>query len=152
MAGNTNVFIADLPLEVDDAMLAQVFGGYGTVTWCKVLPNHGGKPNQAAIVEFADPAEARFVVENINGNIPQGLNTPVTAQFKRESKGKGFGKDGGGYGKAGGGMGGFSQGGKGKGSSPYEGGKSYGGGGGEVCRNFQKWGECKFGADCKFTH
>eukprot|EP00413_Alexandrium_margalefii_P045069 CAMPEP_0204604198 /NCGR_PEP_ID=MMETSP0661-20131031/57711_1 /ASSEMBLY_ACC=CAM_ASM_000606 /TAXON_ID=109239 /ORGANISM="Alexandrium margalefi, Strain AMGDE01CS-322" /LENGTH=109 /DNA_ID=CAMNT_0051615333 /DNA_START=190 /DNA_END=515 /DNA_ORIENTATION=+ len=109
MAGNTNVHIADLPLEVDDARLAEIFGGYGTVTWCKVLPNLGGKPNQAAIVEYANPEEARFVVENVNGNIPQGLSTPVTAQFKRDSKGKGFGKAGGMS---------FPQGGKGKGYSP----------------------------------
>ena len=27
-----------------------------------------------------------------------------------------------------------------------------GGGGGEVCRNFQQWGECKFGDPCKFSH
>mmetsp|Transcript_19852 Transcript_19852/g.45217 ORF Transcript_19852/g.45217 Transcript_19852/m.45217 type:complete len:82 (-) Transcript_19852:37-282(-) len=76
-----------------------------------------GKPSQAAIVEFAEISEARWVVENLNGNIPQGLSEPVTVNFKRERQSsKGFGKDGG-YGKMGGK--GFSKGGKGKGKSPY---------------------------------
>lgn len=35
--------------------------------------------------------------------------------------------------------------------SPYGGGGK-GGGGGGVCRNFQQWGECKFGTTCKFSH
>mmetsp|Transcript_99119 Transcript_99119/g.314664 ORF Transcript_99119/g.314664 Transcript_99119/m.314664 type:complete len:131 (+) Transcript_99119:76-468(+) len=55
------------------------------------------------------------------------------------------GSQGGGYGRAKGGAGGKGFG----GSSPY-GGK--GAGGQEVCRNFQRWGECEFGDSCKFSH
>eukprot|EP00406_Dinophysis_acuminata_P055177 CAMPEP_0179304758 /NCGR_PEP_ID=MMETSP0797-20121207/49269_1 /TAXON_ID=47934 /ORGANISM="Dinophysis acuminata, Strain DAEP01" /LENGTH=54 /DNA_ID=CAMNT_0021014377 /DNA_START=74 /DNA_END=235 /DNA_ORIENTATION=+ len=54
MAANTNVFIADLPAEIDDAMLVEIFTPYGTIAWSKVMPNTKGKPTQAAIVEFAD--------------------------------------------------------------------------------------------------
>merc|ERR1711920_1150434 len=57
----------------------------GTVTWSKMMPSKG-KPSQAAIVEFADIAEAKWVVENVNGNVPQGLSTPITVAFKRETK------------------------------------------------------------------
>eukprot|EP00408_Alexandrium_pacificum_P050160 CAMPEP_0171244348 /NCGR_PEP_ID=MMETSP0790-20130122/46800_1 /TAXON_ID=2925 /ORGANISM="Alexandrium catenella, Strain OF101" /LENGTH=67 /DNA_ID=CAMNT_0011711457 /DNA_START=41 /DNA_END=241 /DNA_ORIENTATION=+ len=67
MADNTNVHISDLPPDVDDAMLAEIFGHYGTVTWSKVMSNKGGKPSNAAIVEYASMDEARFVVENLNG-------------------------------------------------------------------------------------
>merc|ERR1712107_524951 len=129
----TNVFLLDLPADVDDSKLAEVFGQYGTVAWSKVMASKG-KPTNAAIVEFSDVAEAQWVVENLNGNLAQGISTPITVTFKRE-KSKGDGKGKGGYGKSvwvpnl-------------KGSSPY--GKG-GGAGGEVCRNFMNWGECKFG-------
>mmetsp|Transcript_72780 Transcript_72780/g.193293 ORF Transcript_72780/g.193293 Transcript_72780/m.193293 type:complete len:93 (-) Transcript_72780:103-381(-) len=91
MGENKNVHISDLPAEVDDAMLAQIFNGYGSVTWCKVMANRGGKPSNAAMVEFASMDEARFVVESLNGNIPHGLSTPINVNFKRQGKG-GFGK------------------------------------------------------------
>jgi len=89
---NTNVFISDLPAEVDDAKLAEVFGQYGTVTWSKVMASKG-KPTNAAIVEFATVEEAQWVVESLNGNLAQGISTPINIAFKRErSKGKGDGK------------------------------------------------------------
>uniref|UniRef100_A0A7S1WEH6 RNA-binding protein n=1 Tax=Alexandrium catenella TaxID=2925 RepID=A0A7S1WEH6_ALECA len=142
----TNVHVSDLPAEVDDAMLAQIFGHYGTVTWCKVMPNFGGKPTNAAIVEYATMEEATFVVENVNGNIPHGLNTPLIVSFKRSGKGGGKG-GGGGYGKAdGNGYGGESY-------SPYpRQPPSYASDGQELCKNFKNWGECQWGASCKYSH
>merc|ERR1719188_2154107 len=94
---NTNVFLSDLPADVDDAKLAEVFAQYGTVTWSKVMASKG-KPNNTAIVEFGDVTEAQWVVENLNGNLAQGIDTPINVSFKREKskggKGKGDGKDG----------------------------------------------------------
>merc|ERR1712176_679394 len=63
---NTNVFLSDLPADVDDAKLAEVFAQYGTVVWSKVMASKG-KPTTSAIVEFGDVAEAQWVVENLNG-------------------------------------------------------------------------------------
>merc|ERR1719264_581619 len=68
-----------------------------------MMPSQG-KPGLAAIVEFASIDEAKWVVENLNGNMPQGLTDPVACNFKRErakGKGKNWGKDDGGYGKSG---------------------------------------------------
>merc|ERR1719188_2828935 len=94
---NTNVFLSDLPADVDDAKLAEVFAQYGTVTWSKVMASKG-KPTSAAIVEFGDIAEAQWVVENLNGNLAQGISTPLTLAFKRE-RSNGDAKGKGGYGK-----------------------------------------------------
>merc|ERR1712151_1436127 len=127
-------------MGVDDEALVSIFGQYGNVVWSKVMPSKG-KPTQAAIVEFGDIAEAKWVVENVNGNVPQGLTTPLTITFKREKQNKGVGK---GYGPMG--SKGFPAG--GKGFSPYGNGKN----GTEVCRNFQNFGECKYGDACKFSH
>merc|ERR1712129_211705 len=114
---NTNIHIAELPLEVDDEMLKEVFAAYGTVTWSRVFDS-SGKPSKAAIVEFADIEEAKWCVENLDGDIPQGLSTPVKVNFKRSNnKGGGKGGWGGGgtwsYGKA------STGGGKGASFSPY---------------------------------
>merc|ERR1712187_697288 len=101
-----DVFISDLPAEVDDAKLAETFGQYGTVTWSKVMASKG-KPTNSAIVEFASVEEAQWVVENLNGNLAQGISTPINIAFKRErSKGDGKGKNGFGKSWAAGGKGG----------------------------------------------
>merc|ERR1711972_1252284 len=96
-APNTNVFVSDLPLDVDDAKLQEVFAQYGTVTWSKVMPSKG-KPAGAGIVEFASIEGAKWVVENLNGNLAAGIDTPVSLAFKRD-KSKGDSKGKGGYGK-----------------------------------------------------
>merc|ERR1712184_234908 len=101
--------------EMDDESLKSLFGEYGTVTWSRVMPNKG-KPTAAAIVEFSTHEEAKWVVENLNGNIAQGLEQPINVSFKRSNKGGG---KGGGYGKMDGG-------GKGGWGGPY-GGKGGGG-------------------------
>merc|ERR1711972_1184487 len=97
-APNTNVFISDLPADVDDAKLQEVFAQYGTVTWSKVMASKG-KPTSTAIVEFASIEEAKWVVENLSGNLAQGIETPLTLTFKR-ARSKGDSKGMGGYGKA----------------------------------------------------
>merc|ERR1711972_1080239 len=69
-----------------------------------------GKPTNAAIVEFASIDEATWVVENLNGNLAQGIDTPVNVTFKRErSKGKGDGKGKGKDGGKDGGYGGYGK-------------------------------------------
>jgi len=113
--GGTNVYIDDLPLDADDAMLNQICGLYGVVTWAKVMPSKG-KPSSIGIVEFSTAQDAEWFVGNLNGNIPEGLTTPIKATLKKDKGGKSGGK---GYGKSSDGGGKSS----GKGFSPY-GGKS----------------------------
>merc|ERR1712157_93855 len=96
-APNTNVFVSDLPAGIDDAKLQEVFAQYGTVTWSKVMASKG-KPTSAGIVEFASIEEAKWVVENLNGNLAQGIETPLSVAFKQK-KSKGDSKGKGGYGK-----------------------------------------------------
>mmetsp|Transcript_688 Transcript_688/g.1611 ORF Transcript_688/g.1611 Transcript_688/m.1611 type:complete len:303 (-) Transcript_688:159-1067(-) len=104
-----NLYITDLPPNFDDGQLQAVFGAYGTIVQCKALPSKqvGGKV--AALVRYGTPEEAQWIVDNLNGNIPQGLETPIKCRLAdtpeaRAGKGpgKGFGMDKGkgGYGKA----------------------------------------------------
>lgn len=91
------VFIGDLPAEMDDTKLNEIFGMYGNITTAKCLPPKPGSSKGAALVQFSTVDEAKWFVENLNGNIPEGLTTPVMVKFKSPPPGKG----GGDYGKAG---------------------------------------------------
>jgi len=94
-SSNETVFIGDLPVDIDDAMLSGVFSKYGTVVSCKALPIKLGATKGAGIVQFASKDEAQWLVENVNGNIPEGLETPVVVKFKQQGAGKGGDKGGG---------------------------------------------------------
>merc|ERR1712032_1053864 len=106
--------------------LQQVLGAYCTIAWSKVYAGKGEGKGAAALVQCADASEAQWVVESLNGNIPEGLTEPVAVAYKRDKpKGKGKGKskgfqgasfgDADGYGKA---SGGWARGAGGK-SEPY---------------------------------
>merc|ERR1712187_172622 len=118
--------IGDLPEGFDDAGVQTVFGAYGDLKWCKIMQGKGGKIN--ALVEFAALDEAQWFVENLNGNIPEGLTTPIEAKFhsgaqagKAKGKDSSAGKDAGQAGKA---YGGKDFGSKDSGKASYA---SYGG-------------------------
>jgi len=110
---SSNLYIGSLPTELDDATFTAVFGAYGTIKKHKLLePNNRGQ--RAALVDFESAEEAQWIVENLNGNIPQGLSDCVIVKFKDAGKGGDGGKGGGG----------------GAGAGPYGGGVSPGGKGG----------------------
>lgn len=85
-APSDNLFIADLPAEVDQAKVETIFGAYGKVTSTKFLPGQG---KNAALVRFHTMDEAKWVLENLNGNIPQGLTTPITVKYANSPGSKG---------------------------------------------------------------
>eukprot|EP00928_Gymnodinium_smaydae_P059389 TRINITY_DN426_c0_g1_i1.p2 TRINITY_DN426_c0_g1~~TRINITY_DN426_c0_g1_i1.p2 ORF type:complete len:350 (-),score=85.38 TRINITY_DN426_c0_g1_i1:376-1425(-) len=82
-----SLFIADLPQDIDEATLTSIFSAYGTIKSQKIMPP--GASGAAAIVSFASVEEAKWLVDNLNGNIPQGLSTPVKVRFKESKYGKG---------------------------------------------------------------
>jgi len=103
---NNNIFIGDLPMDVTEEQMRQVFGAYGTMASCKLLP--GQKNNKSALlIRFENLEEAVWIKENLNGGGPQGLETPVFVNYNNRA-GKGSkGKDSG-------------MGAMGKGWSPYD--------------------------------
>jgi len=101
--------MVDLPEGIDDATLQTIFSAYGTVQTLKVLPNpKGGKC--AAMIRFQSVDEATWIVENLNGNIPQGLAEAIQVRYANPP-----GQKGGMKGGCDGGMKGGCDGGKGDG-------------------------------------
>jgi len=104
---NDNLYIADLPAGIDDDTLQTIFSAYGVVVQHKILPNPQIGWKTAAMIRFQSVEEAQWIVENLNGNIPQGLSDPVKVRFadtpaQKAEKMGGWGEDKGfdkGYGK-----------------------------------------------------
>jgi len=77
-----NVYVAGLPADFTEEQCRAIFGNYGTVTQCKTLPGRSpGGTTSAALVRFATVEQASWVVQNLNGNIPQGLAGVVQVKF-----------------------------------------------------------------------
>lgn len=85
-----NLYIKGLPANSTDQLLRDVLGAYGAVTSTRILETHGrsakgdGKSadgESVALVRMGSIEEATWLVENLNGNIPQGLSGPVLVRF-----------------------------------------------------------------------
>merc|ERR1719210_878307 len=99
-----NVFIGDIPANMSKEDVAQIFNHYGVVTSCRTLAPRGDKAS--CLVRFATVAEAAWVVENLNGNLAEGLSEPIVVRFANapgttgaawRDNAKGGGKGGGDY-------------------------------------------------------
>eukprot|EP00930_Biecheleria_cincta_P025875 TRINITY_DN1834_c0_g1_i1.p1 TRINITY_DN1834_c0_g1~~TRINITY_DN1834_c0_g1_i1.p1 ORF type:complete len:278 (+),score=74.67 TRINITY_DN1834_c0_g1_i1:43-834(+) len=121
-APNVDLMVKGLPVETTDESLNAIFAQYATVKSAKCLPVAQGKTLKAAFVTVGSLDEAIWIVQNVNGNVPQGLTTPIDVIYAtpREQRG---GKGGGMAGGKGDSWGGAMGGGMGGGNrwSPYGG-------------------------------
>merc|ERR1719217_1752452 len=86
-----NLYVKGLHPDVTEEFLKEIFGQYGLVNQLKVLPRDPSKPEAAAMIRMGSVEEAQWLVDNLNGNIPQGMTTPVAVKFANASA-KGGGK------------------------------------------------------------
>jgi RNA recognition motif-containing protein len=73
-----NLYIKGLPAELDQASCEALFGGYGQVMQAKVM-NYGNE--SSALVRMANTEMAQWIVDNLNGNIPEGLEKAIQVRF-----------------------------------------------------------------------
>lgn len=77
-----NLYVKGLPPNITDQWLRSIFGEYGIVTSTKVMaPSDGAHTESVALVRMGSTEEASWLVANLNGNIPQGLDRPVQVRF-----------------------------------------------------------------------
>lgn len=93
-----NVFITDIPTSITEFQLRTIFEAYGQVVSIRMLPGpkSGDGTIQSALMRFGTVDEASWVVETVNKNIPQGMETPVVCRFANPPGGKDGGKGQGG--------------------------------------------------------
>jgi len=100
-----NIYILGLPPNFDEEQCRTIFGAYGAVTSCRVLaPKRPDQETCAALVRYQSVDQAKWIVDNLNGNIPQGLQSVVQVKFAANSGGAakgGYGDWGKGGGKGG---------------------------------------------------
>uniref|UniRef100_A0A7S4QU65 RRM domain-containing protein n=1 Tax=Alexandrium monilatum TaxID=311494 RepID=A0A7S4QU65_9DINO len=82
-APSDTLWVGDLPPNIDEETIKTVFGAYGNVSRVKVLPVSNSKG--ASIVQFTNVQDAAWIVDNVNGNIAQGLPAPVVVKFAKPS-------------------------------------------------------------------
>ena len=80
--GQECFYVRALPKGIDDTMLGRVFGMYCSVVDCKVLSAPGdvdmAEGGAVGVVRAARAVEAAWVVNSLNGKVPQGLLGPVS--------------------------------------------------------------------------
>jgi len=83
----TNVYVKNIPENVDDEKLLGMFSKFGTVTSCKVSMDKDAKHRGFGFVNFKTPEEARTACEALNGadvGVPEKKLFVDRAQKKEE--------------------------------------------------------------------
>ena len=104
-----NLFVGNLPYDVDDTQLSEIFSQAGTVTSAHVVTDKfSGQSRGYGFVEMSSDAEAAQAVTMLNGHDLRGRPMTVNEARPREERsyrGGGGYRSGGGYGGGGGGYG-----------------------------------------------
>jgi len=96
-----NLYIKGFPAESTEASVREIIGAYGTVTSVRLLPAPAGVRHDPsmylrALVRMGGVDQAQWMVDNLDGNIPQGLSSPIIVKFansgmRRNEPASGFG-------------------------------------------------------------
>lgn len=70
------------PPGTSEQNVQQVIGQYGTLTSVRMAASQG--PNPAFLIQMARPDQAKWLVDNLNRNIPLGLTTPISVRHHAE--------------------------------------------------------------------
>lgn len=129
---STNVWIGDLPPDMDQDTFVQVFQQYGQIASAKLCPPKAPGAKASGFIRFQSQAEATWVVDTLHGNIAMGLTDAIVCNYAAERPA--MVAKGGAPAMAMGGFGGGCDGGKGKGGGKWGkgGGKDGGGSWGEL--------------------
>jgi len=65
------LFVSGLPLVDSEQFVRKVFGDFGKVAMCKVLPD-SGYPDRAALVRMSTPEEAKEAESSLHQTLPDG--------------------------------------------------------------------------------
>ena len=84
---NSNVYIAKLPVHVDEATLTKLFEQYGTIECCRVQRNPQNTTGRTfGFVKFRSRQEARGAIEGMNGALING--TPIEVKLADQDPGE----------------------------------------------------------------
>ena len=98
-----NIYVGNLPFELDDAELERTFTAYGEVSSARVIQDReSGRSRGFGFVEMSDNTQAEAAIQALNGKDFNGRPLTVNEAKPREDRPRG---GGGGCGFGGGGGG-----------------------------------------------
>ncbi|MBT3379099.1 MAG: RNA-binding protein [Lentisphaerae bacterium] len=94
-----NIYVGNLPYEIDDGSLQDAFAGFGAVDSAKVIMDRDtGRSKGFGFVEMPDNGEAQAAIDGLNGTDLGGRSITVNEARPRPPRGGGGGFGGGGGG------------------------------------------------------
>jgi len=90
-----NIYVGNLPFEIDDAELENTFTPFGEVSSARVIQDRfSGRSRGFGFVEMADDSQAEAAIQALNGKEFSGRPLTVNEAKPREDKRSGGGGDG----------------------------------------------------------
>ena len=94
-----NIYVGNLPFEIDDTELERTFTPFGEVSSARVIQDRfSGRSRGFGFVEMADDTQAEAAILALNGKDFSGRPLTVNEAKPREDRGTGGGGGGGGGG------------------------------------------------------
>jgi len=92
-----NIYVGNLPFEIDDTELENTFTPFGEVSSARVIQDRfSGRSRGFGFVEMADDSQAEAAIQALNGKEFSGRPLTVNEAKPREDKRGGDGGGGGG--------------------------------------------------------
>ena len=92
-----NIYVGNLPFEIDDTELENTFTPFGEVSSARVIQDRfSGRSRGFGFVEMADDSQAEAAIQALNGKDFSGRPLTVNEAKPREDKRGGDGGGGGG--------------------------------------------------------
>ncbi|MDP6064071.1 MAG: RNA-binding protein [SAR202 cluster bacterium] len=87
-----NIYVGNLPFEIDDTELENTFTPFGEVSSARVIQDRfSGRSRGFGFVEMADDSQAEAAIEALNGKEFSGRPLTVNEAKPREDKRSGGG-------------------------------------------------------------
>ena len=92
-----NIYVGNLPFEIDDTELESTFAPFGEVSSARVIQDRfSGRSRGFGFVEMADDSQAEAAIQALNGKDFSGRPLTVNEAKPREDRRGGDGGGGGG--------------------------------------------------------
>lgn len=94
-APTDNLYVTGLPAGSDEGRIREVFSAYGgAVSSVRILPANATKTDVAAMVRMENADQAKYLIENVNGTAPNGMDAVLSIKPANSGGYGGKGKGG----------------------------------------------------------
>jgi len=81
---NTNLYVGNVPQDISDEELVNLFSPYGSIITKNVLKDHTGKNRGIAFIRYSKKSEADFAISELAGYTPPGSTVPLDVKVAED--------------------------------------------------------------------